>query len=131
MTVFADTSYLIALVNGGDEAHEDATGYTAGFDGRIVTTDWVLVEFANFLSKPPNRELFMAMLQELRDDARVTIVSAANATFDMGAALYANRLDKQWSITDCISFAVMKDQGIEHALTKDHHFEQAGFNRLL
>jgi predicted nucleic acid-binding protein len=34
-------------------------------------------------------------------------------------------------VTDCISFLVMKEQGLTDALTSDHHFEQAGFNVLL
>lgn len=45
--------------------------------------------------------------------------------------LYASRPDKQWSLTDCISFEVMRREGITEALTGDHHFEQAGFVALL
>ena len=50
---------------------------------------------------------------------------------DAGLALYANRTDKDWSLTDCISFVVMNERGITDALTGDHHFEQAGFAALL
>jgi uncharacterized protein len=35
--------------------------------------------------------------------------------------------DKEWSVTDCISFTVMKDKSLTRALTGDHHFGQAGF----
>jgi predicted nucleic acid-binding protein len=48
-----------------------------------------------------------------------------------GIQLYDSRPDKQWSLTDCISFVVMQDRGIVEALTGDHHFEQAGFTALL
>jgi predicted nucleic acid-binding protein len=41
------------------------------------------------------------------------------------------RPDKAWSLVDCSSFAIMQQQNISHALTSDHHFEQAGFIRLL
>jgi predicted nucleic acid-binding protein len=105
--------------------------YTADFAGEIVTTEWVLNEFANFLAKPPNRQLFVSMIQELRADPRVVIVAASEATFEAGFTLYSARLDKEWSLTDCVSFLVMKDRGINDALTKDHHFEQAGFHCLL
>jgi hypothetical protein len=50
---------------------------------------------------------------------------------ERGWALYADRPDKYWSLTDCISFVVMKDHQITEALTGDHHFEQAGFVALL
>jgi predicted nucleic acid-binding protein len=42
-----------------------------------------------------------------------------------------NRPDKEWSFTDCASFGVMNEEGIEQALTGDHHFEQAGFRTVL
>jgi len=45
--------------------------------------------------------------------------------------MYQRRPDKNWSLTDCISFVVMQDHGITEALTGDHHFEQAGFVALL
>jgi hypothetical protein len=47
-----------------------------------------------------------------------------------GIQLYNSRLDKDWSLTDCISFVVMRERGITEALTGDHHFEQAGFTTL-
>ncbi len=43
----------------------------------------------------------------------------------------ANRLDKQWSLVDAVSFGAMEERDITEALTTDHHFEQAGFVRLL
>jgi predicted nucleic acid-binding protein len=107
---FADTSYYIALVNPGDEAHGAASDYTAAFDGSVVTTDWVLVELANFLADPPNRGLFLEILSDLRGDPRVTIIAADPPLFDRGVELYAGRADKAWSLTDCISFVVMRDR---------------------
>ena len=53
-----------------------------------------------------------------------------NAIF-ADTSFYVARRDKNWSLTDCISFVVMKDRGPTQALTADHHFEQAGFKALL
>ena len=64
-------------------------------------------------------------------DPQVTIVSPSASLFDRGVELFAKRPDKCWSLTDCISFVVMEEQGIMHALTGDRHFEQAGFVALL
>jgi len=52
------------------------------------------------------------------------------AVYEAGFDLYPNRLDKDWPLTDCISFAVMSQRGLTVALTADHHFEQAGFCAL-
>jgi uncharacterized protein len=58
-------------------------------------------------------------------------VPAATPLLDAGIALYSQRTDKLWGITDCISFVVMQRHQITEALTTDHHFEQAGFIALL
>jgi len=61
----------------------------------------------------------------------VRIVRSGPQLFQRGLKLYDERPDKEWSLTDCISFVVMKDEGISDALTGDQHFEQAGFIPLL
>jgi len=61
----------------------------------------------------------------------VKIFEAEKQLFEAGFALFRDRPDKEWSLTDCISFVVMKQEGLTEALTRDHHFEQAGFKSLL
>lgn len=67
----------------------------------------------------------------MRNDPDVTVIRVNADLFDAGLQLFADRLDKYWSLTDCISFVVMLREGITDALTGDHHFEQAGFRALL
>ena len=59
------------------------------------------------------------------------LVRATSELIQRGNNLYCKRADKEWPLTDCISFVVMQDQGLSEALTADHHFEQAGFQALL
>ena len=52
--------------------------------------------------------------------------------FEQALHLFAALLDKEWGLTDCISFVVMHAHNLSQVLTTDHHFEQAGFvNRLV
>ena len=60
-----------------------------------------------------------------------TVIPVSQPLFDQGIRLYSSRLDKDWSLTDCISFIAMQEQGLVEALTGDHHFEQTGFKALL
>lgn len=83
------------------------------------------------MSDPDNRREFISALEDLRQDPAVTIVPPDSRLFDEGIQLFASRADKAWSLTDCISFVVMKKEGITEALTGDRHFEQAGFVALL
>jgi len=128
---FADTHYYIALLNPSDSAHERAKILSDTLHGGHVTTMWVLAELANTLSVPRQRDVFIRLYDRLRDNPKIVIIPATQALVDRAVELYRHRPDKAWSLTDCTSFVVMREQGITDALTADHHFEQAGFHSLL
>ena len=129
--VFADTSYYVAFVNPCDERHAAALMVSRELRRPIVLTDYVLAELGSRLSERAQRRLFLELVATLRAAPFTTIVPASRALFDRGLALFRRRLDKDWSLIDCISFEVMLSHRIKEALTTDHHFEQAGFTALL
>jgi uncharacterized protein len=129
--VFADTHYFAAQFNPKDQHHAKAVAFTNGYTGDMVTTDWVLVEIADAFAQQPNRARFVALYESLQASSQLHIVPADRATLQTGVSLYSQRLDKAWSLTDCISFVVMQREGLTDALTGDRHFEQAGFTILL
>jgi predicted nucleic acid-binding protein len=129
--VFADSFYFLARLNPADEAHERAVRVGTQEVRPIVTTAWVLTEVADAMSNPANRPAFLQLLEMLTSSRDVNVIPAAAELFDRGIRLYAERPDKEWSLTDCISFVVMADEGMADASTGDRHFEQAGFNVLL
>jgi predicted nucleic acid-binding protein len=59
------------------------------------------------------------------------VIAIGNRLYERGLTRFAARADKQWSLTDRISFVVMEDEGLTDALAGDRHFEQAGFKALL
>jgi predicted nucleic acid-binding protein len=128
--VFADTYYFIALLSPTDTAHRRAVEY-AGLVDRLVTTEWVLLELADGLCKPPNRGRFPVTRAGLYADPLAEVVPLDMALHQRAIDLYVQRADKEWSLTDCVSFLVMQDRGLTEALTADRHFEQAGFVALL
>jgi uncharacterized protein len=91
----------------------------------------VLTELADGLASTPQRGVFRRVLEDFEANRANLIVPANAETFEKGVDLYHSRPDKQWSLTDCISFVVMQEEGVTDALTSDHHFEQAGFRPLL
>ena len=129
--VFADTFYLLALVNPKDQAHQKALAFSGGFNGPIVTSTWILLEVGDALSQVADRPTFLRLLEDLANDPSATVVSATQEEFDKARALFAARPDKDWSMTDCTSFVIMQQRGLTDAITGDKHFEQAGFIRLL
>jgi uncharacterized protein len=129
--VFADTAFYAAIVNRRDEFHGRAKELAATIGRPIVTTEFVLVETANFCTSGSRRTAYLRLVQYLRRAAGVEIIPATATDFQRGLDLFGKRLDKDWSLTDCISFVVMQDRGLADALTTDRHFEQAGFTVLL
>jgi uncharacterized protein len=99
--------------------------------GPIVTTDFVLTEVANFCTKVSQRSVFLRLVANMRRAANVEIVPASRELFEQGRDLFSKRLDKEWSLTDCMSMALMAERGLTDAATSDHHFAQAGFTILL
>ena len=128
---FADSHYYIALANASDADHAKAAAFARIVSRPIVTTAWIITELADGLCKVGTRATFERLLGLIRTDALTTVISADQSLLDRGLRVYAARPDKEWSLTDCISFVVMQEQGILEALTADHHFEQAGFVALL
>ncbi|MCZ7570442.1 MAG: hypothetical protein M5U01_17895 [Ardenticatenaceae bacterium] len=96
-----------------------------------MTTEFILLEVADALSAPQFRSQTVAFLDGLRQLPILEIIPVTQDLFAHGWALYSQRLDKEWGLTDCTSFAVMTRMQIGPAFTSDHHFEQAGFTRLL
>ena len=124
---FADTFFWLALLDRTDGHHAAATKHLDASRDFFVTTRWVLAEVADAMCRPPLRAKAMAMIPRLASDPSTIIVRGSDDLFDEGFKLYADRSDKNWSLTDCISFVVMQRQNLREALTADRHFEQAGF----
>jgi len=128
---FADSAYYIALLNPRDSLHALAHAVSRDFRGQVTTSEYVLVELANHFSARENRTMFSQFLKTLKSQPELDIVPASQDLFHEGMRLYEDRADKDWSLTDCISFVLMARNGIQEVLTADHHFEQAGFSVLL
>jgi uncharacterized protein len=133
--IFADTFYWVALLSPRDAFHHQAIAITAKLGKtKIITTDEVLSEVLNFLSDGGAnlRERTVNTVRQLlnADSEKVTVLSQSHTTFLGGLGLYEQRLDKGYSLTDCISMVTMKQMGISHILTHDHHFTQEGFTIL-
>lgn len=129
---FVDTFYFFALGNRHDPAHAKAIAFGREYTGQLVTTDFIFMEFADGCAGTQRHRLTaVRMIEKLRSNPKATIIPCTRELLEEGLELYEQRPDKCWSLTDCISFVVMKKEGITEALTGDHHFEQAGFVALL
>jgi predicted nucleic acid-binding protein len=128
--LLCDSGFFIALLDPGDGLHRRARAWASQLVEELVVTEDVLWETINFGSKPPSRSKVHTLVAEVRSGSPYEFILASPELFDAGLPLHAQRPDKPWSLTDCISFVVMRRRGITRALAYDHHFEQAGFRGL-
>ncbi len=129
--VFVDSFYFFAIINPADAAHGDAVEFSKRLAAPLVTTTWIVAELADGLARTSNRSTVKRLISSFRAVPTNEIATTTDDLFERGLELYHSRTDKQWSLTDCISFVVMAERGIRDALTGDHHYEQAGFTALL
>lgn len=131
-TVFADTGYWVALLNPRDQLHGKARSVSASLgQTRIVTSEMVLDELLASLSAPPARASVIGAVNSIVANPNVEVVPQTSLQFREAFDLYKARTDKEWSLTDCASFNLMKERDITEALAHDEHFVQAGFVALL
>jgi len=132
--VFLDTSYAIALAARSDLLHSQAVSLARELETRrtrIVTTQAILLEIGNALSKKRYRTAAAHLISSLLTDPIVTVLPLTQELFTEAFELYRNRPDKDWGLVDCTSFATMTSLDIGEALTADEHFIQAAFQALL
>lgn len=130
--VFADTGYWVAVLNPKDDWNNRANELSRSLGKfRIVTSEMVLDELLAGLSKLAVRAMAIRGVDAIRTNPNIEVVPQTSLQFGEAFGMYRHMLDKEWSLTDCASFALMKERGITDALAHDRHFEQAGFVALL
>lgn len=133
-SVFVDTVYWIARASSKDSWHGSAQrAYNRlPADAGLVTTDEVLTEFLTSFSRDRSmREQAAEFVRKVMANRRVDVVPQTRDSFLKGLDRYEERIDKGYSMQDCISMTVMESMSITDVLTRDRHFAQEGFTTLM
>ncbi len=128
--VFVDTSAFIALIDPCDVYHQRAVAMErnlAQSDAHLVTTNFVLDETYTGLVGRIRRNVIVQFGQAVRNSRRITVVRVNQATEDAAWDIFERYEDKDFSYTDCTSFVVMQQLGLDTVFAFDRHFEQFGF----
>jgi predicted nucleic acid-binding protein len=132
--VLVDTWALLALAIEEDQWHESAKSVSKRLQKQhcpLVTTEWILSEFLGSVRGRQAREFAIEIVRGLQRSSITEIVSATHEEWERGFELYRTRLDKNWSLVDCISIILCSRYGIQEVFTGDHHFQQAGLRILV
>jgi uncharacterized protein len=132
--VFLDTSGLVALVNADDQWHAAAEVVWQKLietGAPLLTTSLVLIEIGDGLARVQHRQLAVDLYNRLQPSQRIEIVQVTPADESKAWALFRQRTDKQWGMTDCVSMVIMQRRGLTDVFGSDRDFAQAGFTILL
>ena len=94
----------------------------------IVTTTYIFDETITSLNSGGHHEKAVEVGENILFSPTIELVHVAEDLFFEGWEMFQKYSDKRYSLTDCISFIVMKQKELDTTLTFDKHFSQAGFN---
>jgi predicted nucleic acid-binding protein len=129
-TYFADTSYWLALELNSDQNHQTALTHWQNLvktSFQIVTTSYIFDETVTYLNSRNHHEKAVEVGENILLSPSIELIHVNESLFFEGWTMFQKHQDKRYSLTDCISFVVMKQSELETALTFDKHFVQAGF----
>lgn len=132
-TLFLDAGYVIALEASDDQNHKAVSQHWRKLIKSLpplVTTSYVFDEIVTFFNSRGRHEKAVEVGSNLIQADSIELIHVDEALFYEGWEYFQKHKDKTYSLTDCISFVVMKQRGIKAALTFDRHFAQAGFDKL-
>lgn len=130
-TYFGDTSYWLALELSDDQNHATALTHWQSLvktSFSVVITSYVFDETVTYLNSRNHHEKAVEVGENFLLSSTIEIVHVDEDLFFEGWVMFQQYQDKRYSLTDCISFLVMKRKDLETALTFDKHFSQAGFS---
>ena len=130
--LFLDTGYIVGLLNRKDPWHKTAASLFPLLKKvpHTITTEAILIETGNALASI-DRVLAISFIESCYNTPSLEIIPVTSNLFQAGLDLYKKHQDKTWGMTDCISFSVMNELHILHAMTNDVHFTQAGFIAIM
>jgi uncharacterized protein len=128
--VFVDTSAWYDLVVVDSPAHRVVVGLVRAPDTKYVTSTYVVDELVSLLLARRGYAMARNAVLHIRRGPEIRLEHPDAAEEARAWRLFLDRPDEEYSLTDCLSFVIMRRLGITEALTNDSHFRQEGFTVL-
>ena|ERR1043165_8374792 len=131
--LFLDANFVIALEVLDDQHYNEATQHWKSLIETplsLVTTSYVFDEVVTYLNSRHQHDKAVKVGSNLLNAANIEVIQVDESLFYEAWSYFEQHTDKSYSLTDCVSFVLMKRLGITEALTFDKHFVQAGFTKL-
>src|SRR5262249_41780487 len=127
-----DTSAYFALLDADDANHTQARTISERLiaeGAHLFTTSFVLAETHALLLNRLSQQIPPKFLRDM-EQSPTSLIWVTLRDVDRAKAIIYQYTDKDFSLTDATSFAVMERLRIPTAFTFDRHFAQYGFTVL-
>ena len=129
-TLFVDTGAWFALADRSDRHHKGAVDIYPQLlkdSHHLTTTNLVVAETYVLIRRVMGHQPAIAFLQNISASPRVVKIYSDRILEEAAESILSQYKDQNFSYTDAVSFAIMKDYGIKQAFSFDQHFVTAGF----
>ncbi len=123
---FVDTGILYAAAVPNDVQNAVASSLLASCETKPVTTNFIVNELLTLLRSRRLSGRASIWLNKVYDRGLIDIIGVSEDDYEKAMRVYRNYSDKQWSFTDCTSFALMQRLRVVDAFAFDDHFRQFG-----
>ncbi|MBI5205626.1 MAG: PIN domain-containing protein [Nitrospirae bacterium] len=129
--LFVDTGAWYAVVDKKDPDHSRAEHFLRNNKIPILTTNFVFDETVTLLRSRLGWSVAKDFGERLKKSGFVSIIAVKYEDEEKAWEIFLKYKDKDFSYTDCASFAVMERLKIDIAFTFDRHFQAMGFKAVL
>jgi len=124
--IFVDTGAWYALATPSDPDHDQAKGFAASISEPFVTSDYIVDELLTLFGVRGQKAKGVEWIQDVLQHGAADLVRVIEEDFANALRIYEQFQDKDWSFTDCTSYAIMQRLQLKRAFPFDHHFRQFG-----
>jgi predicted nucleic acid-binding protein len=128
--LFVDTSAWYDFCFRGAPTHDAVKTALDAPGARLVTSTYILDELCSLLLTRHGHALAAQVGEALRNQPALQVIHPTQADEAVAWRLFLDRPDKSYSLTDCVSFTLMRRFGLDTAVATDRHFSQEGFKVL-
>lgn len=134
MRLFLDTTALVAIEDQDDANHRKAIDFRQKIARsetpfrKLYTSNYIIDEALTLLRMHCGHSVAVGFRKTLEASKLVSVLWITEPLEGSAWKIFEKQTDKDYSFTDCTTFALMEEEAIRNAFSFDHHFTQYGFS---
>lgn len=129
--IFVDTGAWYALATPNDPDHEKAKAFAASVTEPLATSEYIVDELLTLFGVRGQKPKGVEWIHDVLEPGGADLLRVTDEDFSNALRIYEQFQDKDWSFTDCVSYALIQRLQLHQAFSFDHHFRQFGIATIV